>query len=86
MASLPGGSWPASRMHTDHFVQILRRRLYRSHHDRKLVGVCGGIGEYTGLDPTWFRLAFVVLFFVGPGMLAYVIAALIMPGPPGIGR
>ena len=56
------------------------KRIYRSETDRKIAGVCGGIGEYFNVDSTLIRLAFVfaVLAF-GTGILAYFIAAIIMP-------
>ena len=45
-----------------------------------LCGVCAGIGEYFGLDPTLIRLAWAFLcFFGGTGILAYIIAAIIVP-------
>lgn len=48
-----------------------------------LAGVCGGIAEYFDVDPTWIRLAW-VLFCVlgGSGVLAYIIASIIIPEPP----
>lgn len=56
------------------------RRLHKSVRDRKLAGVCGGIAEYFGTDSTFIRLAFAVLFLGwGTGLLAYILAALIMP-------
>lgn len=55
------------------------KRLHKSH-ERKLCGVCGGIAEYFGIDPVIVRLAFAILFFgFGTGLLAYIIAALILP-------
>jgi phage shock protein C len=55
--------------------------LTRSTKDRMLAGVCAGLAEYMGMDPTVVRLIFVLLFFVtGPGvLLAYFIMALIVP-------
>jgi len=55
--------------------------LTRSVKDRMFAGVCGGLGDYLGMDPTVVRLIFVLLFFVtGPGvLLAYLIMALIVP-------
>lgn len=56
------------------------RRLTRSSNDKMLLGVCGGIAEYLGVDPTLIRLAWVVLAAVfGTGILAYIICAIIMP-------
>lgn len=55
--------------------------LTRSTKDRMIAGVCAGLAEYMGMDPTVIRLIFVLLFFVtGPGvLLAYFIMALIVP-------
>jgi len=48
--------------------------------NRKLCGVCGGIAEYFDVDPTVIRLLWVVLcLFAGSGILAYIVAAIIMP-------
>ena len=56
------------------------KKLYRSETDRMLCGVCAGIGEYFGLDPTLIRLAWAFLcFFGGTGILAYISAAIIVP-------
>ena len=56
------------------------KKLYRSETDRMLCGVCAGIGEYFGLAPTHIRLAWAFLcFFGGTGILAYIIAAIIVP-------
>ena len=58
----------------------MKKKLYRSESDRRLAGVCGGIAEYFDVDSTLIRLAFV--FFVlaaGTGILAYIIAAIVMP-------
>ena len=56
------------------------KRLYRSESNRMLCGVCAGIAEYFGIDPTLVRLAW-VLFCVlgGSGVLAYILSAIIIP-------
>jgi phage shock protein C len=57
------------------------KRLYLSN-DKKISGVCGGIAEYYGLDPTLVRLAWIVctaLTGIVPGIIAYIAAAMIMP-------
>lgn len=60
------------------------KRLYKSSRDKKLCGVCGGIAEYFEVDPTLIRLAWIVFMLAGgSGILAYIIAALIMPEDPG---
>ena len=57
------------------------RRLHRSHVDRKVGGVCAGIGEYFEVDPTFVRVAFVVLTVLTGGafLLAYLFAFRVMP-------
>lgn len=58
------------------------KKLYRSMTDKRLSGVCGGIAEYFEVDPTLIRLLWVVLTLFSaafPGILAYIICALIMP-------
>ena len=56
------------------------KRLYKIEEGKKLAGVCGGIAEYLNVDPTVIRLLWVFLvLFVGVGVLAYIIAALVMP-------
>jgi len=57
-------------------------RLRLSATDRKIGGVCGGLGEFFDLDPLLFRVAFVVLAFVGGlGILLYLVLWLVVPGP-----
>jgi phage shock protein PspC (stress-responsive transcriptional regulator) len=59
------------------------KRLYRSRTDRQLAGVCGGLADYLGLDPSIVRVAFVVLALLGgPGLLLYIILALVVPEEP----
>lgn len=47
-----------------------------------LCGVCGGIAEYFNIDPTLIRLLFVLFGLSGGGILAYIIAAIIIPDSP----
>ena len=55
------------------------KRLVKSQ-ERKLCGVCGGIAEYFNIDPTVVRLLWLLLvLFAGTGILAYIVAAIIMP-------
>jgi phage shock protein PspC (stress-responsive transcriptional regulator) len=59
------------------------KRLYRSRSDRKIAGVCGGIAEHFGWDPTLVRLGWVVLTLMGgSGVLIYLILWLVMPESP----
>jgi len=58
------------------------KRLYRSETDKKLAGICGGIGEYMDADPTIVRLIIIVLAVVTgiiPMIIAYLIAWWIVP-------
>jgi len=57
------------------------KRLYRSVDDRKLAGICGGLGEYLDCDPTLVRVAWVVLTFLSAGVaiLAYLALIFIIP-------
>ncbi len=60
-----------------------QKRLYRSETDRMLGGVCGGLGEFLGIDPTLVRLIFVLLFLVGGhGLLIYLVMLLVVPNAP----
>ena len=55
-------------------------RLHKSRKDKKVAGVCGGIAEYLGVDPTIVRLAFALMVVGwGSGLLAYIICAVILP-------
>ena len=59
------------------------KRLYKSSINCMLCGVCGGIAEYFGIDPTLIRLGWVLLCAMGgSGFLAYIIAAIIIPCSP----
>ena len=56
------------------------KKLRRSKKDQKICGVCGGIAEYFGIDSTIVRLGFVLFSLsFGTGILAYIIAAIVMP-------
>lgn len=55
------------------------KKLYRSRENKMLCGVCGGIAEYFGIDATIIRLIFALFGFTGSGILAYFVAAVIIP-------
>ena len=58
----------------------MKKRLYKSSTDKKVCGVCGGIANYFDVDPTVSRLIWVIFTLVGgSGLIAYIIAAIIMP-------
>ncbi|KTC81360.1 PspC domain-containing protein [Legionella brunensis] len=59
------------------------KRLYRSRRERMIAGVCGGLAEYFGMDPTIMRLIFVVLLLLGGStILVYLIMWLVVPQEP----
>lgn len=56
-----------------------KKKLTRSN-DKMIAGVCGGIADYLGIDPTLVRIAYVLMvLFAGFGILLYVILWIIMP-------
>ena len=58
-----------------------RAPLRRSSRNRVFGGVCGGLGEFFGLKPIWFRIVFVILGIPGglPGIVPYPILWLVIP-------
>ena len=61
----------------------MEKKLYRSLKNRMLAGVCAGVADYFGLDPTVIRLAWVVFScLAGSGVLAYIICAIVIPNAP----
>lgn len=59
---------------------FMNKKLTRVDEGKKICGVCTGIGRYLGIDPTVIRLIFAILAcFGGSGILAYLVAAVIMP-------
>jgi len=62
------------------------RQLYRSRDDRMIGGICAGLGEFFGIDPTIMRLIFVfgsILFgFPGALVLIYIVMLLVVPEAP----
>lgn len=63
----------------------MEKKLYKSSTNKMICGVCGGIGEYFGIDPTLVRVAWAIFCVMGgTGILAYLMAAVIMPSNPEI--
>ncbi|MCJ7659890.1 MAG: PspC domain-containing protein [Anaerolineales bacterium] len=59
------------------------KKLYRSRGYRIIGGVCGGLGEYLGIDPTAIRLIYIILaLWFGSGILAYIIFLILVPEEP----
>lgn len=58
----------------------MQKKLYKIEAGKKLCGVCGGIAEFFDIDATLVRLGWILLTaFAGSGILAYIIAAIVMP-------
>ncbi len=58
----------------------MNKKLYKSNTDKMICGVCGGLGEFFGIDPTIIRLIWAILALLGgTGIVAYLIAAVIIP-------
>jgi len=63
-------------------MRIMAQKLTRSKTDKKLAGVCAGIAEYFDLDPTLVRIGYVFLSVLSagfPGILVYIILAIVIP-------
>ena len=57
------------------------KKLYLSSTDKKISGVCGGLGEYFDIDPTFVRVIFILiaLLSLGLGVVAYILIWAIVP-------
>lgn len=63
----------------------MAKKLYRSDDNKILLGICGGIGEYFDIDPVIVRILLVILIFLGfSGIIAYIVAAFIIPRRPTV--
>ena len=61
----------------------MKKRLYKSKKDVMIAGVCGGIAEYFDMDPTIVRLIWgLFICCMGVGLVAYIVAAIVIPNPP----
>ena len=59
------------------------KKLWRSRRNKKIAGVCGGLGDYFVVDPLWMRLIFVLFFLVGgSALIAYLIMWWLIPLEP----
>ena len=59
------------------------KRLYRSRSERMISGVCGGLGEYLGIDPTIVRLLFVLGLLAGMSTVpVYLVLMIVVPEEP----
>jgi len=60
----------------------MTKRLYKSRTERMIAGVCGGLGKYFDIDPVIVRLAAVFFAIWGAGVIAYIVAWIIVPEEP----
>lgn len=62
-----------------------QKKLYRSNKDKKIAGVCAGLGDYLNIDPTVVRVLFILLLIVTavfPAVIGYLLMAMIIPANP----
>ena len=55
------------------------KKLYRNKTEYKIAGICSGIADYFEIDPVIIRLLFLLALFLGPGLILYIIAWIIVP-------
>ncbi len=60
----------------------MQKKLYRVNDGKVIAGVCGGLAEYLNVDPTVVRLIWALVGLSGAGVLAYLVAALVIPVKP----
>ena len=67
-------------MHTYNKVINMDKQLRRSKNNRLIAGVCGGLGDYLGIDPVIVRLLWALsIFGFGTGLLLYILAWILIP-------
>jgi phage shock protein C len=63
----------------------MKKRIYRPTEGKIIGGVCAGLGEYFDVDPTWIRILLVLTIFAqGVGLLAYLVAWIVIPKKPEV--
>ena len=60
----------------------MKKKLYRDTSNKLIAGVCSGLGAYLNIDPTIVRLIWALVGLTGAGIVAYLVAALIIPEKP----
>lgn len=60
----------------------MEKKLYRDTGNKLIAGVCSGLGAYLNIDPTIVRLIWALVGLTGAGIVAYLVAALIIPEKP----
>lgn len=64
-------------------MQTTPRRLYRARHERMIAGICGGLAQFLGMDPSIVRLGVVLIAFLWPPtLLVYLALLLLIPEEP----
>ena len=58
------------------------KKLYRNTENKMIAGVCSGLAEYINIDPTIVRLIWALIALSGAGLVAYLVAAIIIPEKP----
>ena len=58
------------------------KKLYRNTENKMIAGVCSGLAEYINVDPTIVRLIWALIALSGAGLVAYLVAAIIIPEKP----
>ena len=60
----------------------MQKKLYRNTQNKMIAGVCSGLADYINIDPTVVRVLWALIALGGAGIIAYLIAALIIPEKP----
>ena len=60
----------------------MEKKLYRNPSNKYIAGVCSGLAEYINIDPTIVRLIWALIALSGAGLVAYLVAAIIIPEKP----
>ena len=60
----------------------MEKKLYRNTQNKLIAGVCSGLGDYLKVDPTIIRLIWALIALSGAGLVAYLVAAIIIPEKP----
>ena len=60
----------------------MEKKLYRHPTNRLIAGVCAGLAEYIGIDPTIVRVIWALIGLTGTGIVAYLVCALVIPQKP----
>ena len=60
----------------------MEKKLYRNTENKMIAGVCSGLAEYINIDPTIIRLIWALIALSGACLIAYLLAAIIIPEKP----